>query len=1210
MNTSSTKTRALCVATRCTSVEQFVATFHRFCGDDQTFFVATMTSRPIGLETPFSIQLADRQPVLRGLCIVLDAWQTPENRYRRPGIRLGIKRLTADSQVIFDRLQAAARSPSSVAEAPPPGPAPKQLAAGSRPPGAMRRSATPPPLPPLLPPRPTPPAVPAISRDGAPPLAVVRVPPLGAGAPTTAPRLGREARNGGLPPRGVAEKPALPSGVPVEARSAPPSVPPVADAKPALPSVLPVEAKPALPSVVPVEAKPALPSVAPVEGRSAPPSVPPVADAKPALPSVKPSLETKPALPSVVPVEAKAALPSVPPVAEAKPALPSVPPLAEAKPAPPSVVPVEAKPGLPSARPSPEAKAALPSVVPVEAKPAPGAPTAADGKPASTAPAPAAPPSGSGAPAAEPPAPAARAPIAVTRFQVALRVDTTPPPLTGVEFKPTELVPRQRIEPRMFGAASPSEAQFDDALPAVIIDRMSGPVSAEPDDAGDSGELADAGDSADSVPSFAPHAPTNPTVDPLADRRTPGSALILPANPLQDLSDESIEGFVDCTLYEETENIFHPGVDGAEWADVTAEQLMPPFAFAPPAPPEPVAPPEPAAPPAPRITPPRLTPPRISPPSIAVPALPSDAPPDPTVRAHDGTESLAVAAGDPAPSRALAGGLAAAAGSASNPSQARTPSGPLGVPSAVIVDDPPPNPAPSPPPRRAGDEAAVIIDDPALSRVVSGELGGTRSSPASDDPAQSRTASGELWSETLRRTPAAGLPRTQARAATPLPRPATDVPMDLGQGPDPASWFDSVSLPGAGGPAPRPAMAMDSALAPEPAPEQAAGLTSGMPEPAMNPALAAAMPPGHRFTPVPMDPAHAAAMAPAFASSLDPSLMGMPPDPSLAQAPSGYGYGAPGFGQLEPGPPGYPPVDSAPYPRYSAAELMSLPGQPSAGAQPPWLRWLLIAGSAIIAIALAFVIARMVRGRDRAPPAAGAASTTGPPARAPAPPRAAPAAAAPPPPAVATAAAASRDPRRAAIPTRAEPANPASPGGDPAIAPATAPAIAGDTDPSAGAADAPPDDEGDAVAGGTPVVGSGPCRFTVATTPAGAVVRFDEQPMGPSPITIQGSCDKHKVDVAHARYQAVTKWVTLAADKQPELDISLPRPVHAVTVTSFPPGAELSIDGHRAGTTPTVVQMIGFATVNLTFTKPGFQTVTRRVYSKVPQDRVFVKLMK
>src|SRR3954452_4053376 len=145
MTTTSTKTRALCVATRCTSVEQFVATFHRFCGDDETFFVATMTSRPIGLETPFSIQFADRQPVLRGMCIVLDAWETPENRYRRPGIRLGIKRLTADSQVVFDRLKAASRSPAGAA-ARGGGPAPPRPAGGGG--GAAAAGHAPPPPPP------------------------------------------------------------------------------------------------------------------------------------------------------------------------------------------------------------------------------------------------------------------------------------------------------------------------------------------------------------------------------------------------------------------------------------------------------------------------------------------------------------------------------------------------------------------------------------------------------------------------------------------------------------------------------------------------------------------------------------------------------------------------------------------------------------------------------------------------------------------------------------------------------------------------------------------------------------------------------------------------------------------------------------------------------------------------------------------------------
>lgn len=1047
MNTSSTKTRALCVATRCTSVEQFVATFHRFCGDDETFFVATMTSRPIGLETPFSIQLADKQPVLRGLCIVLDAWDTPENRYKRPGIRLGIKRLTADSQAIFDRLKAASRSPAPASAPPAPQP---QLAAGSQPPGAMRRPVTPPPLPPL-PPRTTPPAVPAIPREGAP-LAVVRVPPLGAGTPTTAPRLPRESSNGS-PPRGVTARPA-----------------PVV---PSAPSVtrpgLPVTVKPALPSVVPVVTKPTLPGVAPAE--------------------------PKPPLPSVVPVEMKPALPSVAPVT-GKPTLPGVA-AASAPPAPPPAA---------------------------EARPAPGA------APPTTA-------AVAGADPAAGPAPAGRAPIAVTRFQVALRVDTTPAPLTDVEFKPTELASRKRLD-RIIGEPSPSEAQSDDALPAVIIDRLSGPVEAEPDAA---------------APSFAPYENTNPTVDPLADRRTPGSSLILPANPLQDLSDESIEGFVDCTLYEENGNIFHPGVDGAEWADVTDPEQPLPARLAP------------------RTSSPRLSPPPIAVPTV--PAMPFDTPPNLTVRAQDGSESLTVAPDDPALSRAVAGELGARLAAAAEPEPVRASSGPLGVPSAEIIDDPPPTPP------------AVIVDDPALSRAAAGEIGRRA---ADDDPSNTRTASGELWSETLRRTPADGLPRTQPRPATPLPRPASNVPMDLGNSPDPASWFDSVSLPH-GGAAPRPAMAMAAAVAPEMAADPAlaqavapAGDAPSLaPSVAVDPSLLPAMPPG-----MPPGPEFAPAMPPGF--GFGPGLpMGPGPDPAFMPGaldpamPAGMPPGMPPmYGSLESGPvgpPGYA-VDSAPYPRYSAADLVALPGMPVARVQPPWQRWLLIGGSAVIAIILAFVMARMARGSDRAAPARTGATTS-------APVPASPAAPAP-------------------SPTRRAPADPASAAaGDPDGA------TAGDGEPSAGAEAAPDEDSG-AAAGGTRVVGSGPCQFTVATTPAGAAVRFDDQPMGPSPITIQGSCDKHKVDVAHARYQSVTRWVTLSADRPQQLDISLPRPIHAVTVTSFPPGAELSIDGHHAGTTPTVVQLTGFATVNLTFTKPGFQTVTRKVYSKLAQDRVSVKLTK
>jgi hypothetical protein len=317
-----------------------------------------------------------------------------------------------------------------------------------------------------------------------------------------------------------------------------------------------------------------------------------------------------------------------------------------------------------------------------------------------------------------------------------------------------------------------------------------------------------------------------------------------------------------------------------------------------------------------------------------------------------------------------------------------------------------------------------------------------------------------------------------------------------------------------------------------------------------------------------------------------------------------HAHGMSGSGPIDraSGPLGYSFANSAPYPRYSASDLVALPMASGARARPEWQRWALIVGSVIVAIVAAFVIARLVRGPAPARPAA-AGHATGPP------PRSEPA----------SAAVASPAPARsvAAVPARAAPARPIAPASarsaPPSAAGAGAPPALAAADLVAGAtnaAEAVPDEDGEAVAGGTPVVGSGPCRFTVATTPAGSVVRFDDQAMGPSPITIEGSCDRHRIDVSHPRYQSVAKWVTLAADQPQALDISLPRPIHAVTVTSFPPGAELSIDGHRAGTTPTVVQMTGFATVNLTFTKPGFQAVTRKVYSRLTQDRVFVKLMK
>ena len=145
---------------------------------------------------------------------------------------------------------------------------------------------------------------------------------------------------------------------------------------------------------------------------------------------------------------------------------------------------------------------------------------------------------------------------------------------------------------------------------------------------------------------------------------------------------------------------------------------------------------------------------------------------------------------------------------------------------------------------------------------------------------------------------------------------------------------------------------------------------------------------------------------------------------------------------------------------------------------------------------------------------------------------------------------------------------------------------------------------------GPPVVGAGPCSVVVNTTPAGSIVTLDDQKQGPSPITVAASCDKHKLDVEHARYQPATKQITLTEGKPQSVEVTLNRPTHIVTVTSNPPGATIFIDGRRAGTTPTKLSVLGFVTVKLEFKKTGFQPSSARLYSRYPNDQVGVRLTK
>jgi hypothetical protein len=184
----------------------------------------------------------------------------------------------------------------------------------------------------------------------------------------------------------------------------------------------------------------------------------------------------------------------------------------------------------------------------------------------------------------------------------------------------------------------------------------------------------------------------------------------------------------------------------------------------------------------------------------------------------------------------------------------------------------------------------------------------------------------------------------------------------------------------------------------------------------------------------------------------------------------------------------------------------------------------------------------------------------------------------------------------------------------PAPSPAPAPTAASATPataPSATAAIAtttPADDKPRESPDGIPSVGAGPCRLVVTSTPAGSVVALDGEAVGPTPIAIAGPCQHRRVDVSHPRYATTTRDVTLAANQANALEVTLKRPMHKLMVETVPSGATISIGGRSAGTSPTMLDVLGFTSMAITFAKPGYTPTTTTVYSKVASDHVKVQL--
>ncbi|MCE9578425.1 MAG: PEGA domain-containing protein, partial [Deltaproteobacteria bacterium] len=204
--------------------------------------------------------------------------------------------------------------------------------------------------------------------------------------------------------------------------------------------------------------------------------------------------------------------------------------------------------------------------------------------------------------------------------------------------------------------------------------------------------------------------------------------------------------------------------------------------------------------------------------------------------------------------------------------------------------------------------------------------------------------------------------------------------------------------------------------------------------------------------------------------------------------------------------------------------------------------------------------------RVKTTPASPAASIAAKPATAPKPAAPAPAIAAKP--TAPPAAPAPSAPPTPATPTAATPPTPTTPPPAP-----PAPAIAAATVPPP-APDRPPP--------------TGTCTIAVTTRPAGVTATWSGAALGVTPLAAASvPCGPGELVLTHPRYERVARTLTAGADAAP-VEVTMARPVAALTLRSIPAGATFTVNGATVGRGPTTAKVPAFETIRLTAQLPGY----------------------
>lgn len=127
---------------------------------------------------------------------------------------------------------------------------------------------------------------------------------------------------------------------------------------------------------------------------------------------------------------------------------------------------------------------------------------------------------------------------------------------------------------------------------------------------------------------------------------------------------------------------------------------------------------------------------------------------------------------------------------------------------------------------------------------------------------------------------------------------------------------------------------------------------------------------------------------------------------------------------------------------------------------------------------------------------------------------------------------------------------------------------------------------------------------SLTTQPAGAAVTVDGEPAGETPLVMQLTAGEREVEARLPGYNAWHDTVVVNADEPQQLPpVTLTQADGRVALRTTPAEAAVNVDGEFRGRTPLTLRLRPGKTHDITLTKPGYETATRKLSVEADSGR-------